>query len=252
MDRKSHRIGAVAVFPFLFLWLLASTAAYGTACVAAGIFSRKFAQGIGRAWCRHLLCLIGVRVRVTGVEKLVRSACYAFFANHQSALDIPVLYAGLPYPLCFIAKKELFRIPFFGWGIAAMGHVRIDRSSARKARDSFIRGVERCKKHSFSLVLFPEGTRSVDGTLGEFKQGSFTLAREAGIKVVPVALRLARERLPKKGLLVRPGPVDLVIGDPLDPAGMDKRELSLNVRGCIEKMVNSASDSYSPEQTPAV
>lgn len=239
MDRENRRIGTVLAFPFFLLWLLASTVAYSTACIVGGMVSRRFAQFVARAWCRHLLRVIGVRMNVTGAEKLSLEKRYVFFANHQSALDIPLLYSGLSHPLCFIAKKELFLIPFFGWGIAVVGHVRIDRSSARNARESLARGVEHLKRHRLSLVLFPEGTRSADGTLGEFKQGSFALALDAGVAVVPVAIRKANERLRKKSMIVRPGPVYLDIRDPIDPTGMEKSELARKIREEIEKVVNS-------------
>ena len=86
---------------------------------------------------------------------------YVFIANHQSDFDIPVLYEGLFPNLSFIAKKELFMLPFFGWGMAAVGHIWIDRKNARKARKSITRAVNRLKRNHVSLVLFPEGTRSV-------------------------------------------------------------------------------------------
>jgi 1-acyl-sn-glycerol-3-phosphate acyltransferase len=237
VDRKNLSVGTFIAFPLQLLWLLASTVAYGSGCMVTGLFSQRLSQAIGGAWCRHLLVMLGVRVVVTGAEKLARGERYVFFANHQSALDIPVLYTGLSRALCFIAKKELFLIPFFGWGMAAMGHVSIDRSSPRRARESLARGVERLVNQNFSLILFPEGTRSVDGMLGEFRKGSFSLALEAGVAVVPVALRKANERLPKKSLLIRPGTVLLDICDPIMPEGMGKVGLAGTVREKIEKIV---------------
>jgi 1-acyl-sn-glycerol-3-phosphate acyltransferase len=238
MDRQNRRMIRILAFPFLMFMFLASVVVYATVCIVTGIFSRKLSQSVGGAWGRHLLFILGVRVIVRGGEKLDRGRRYIFFSNHQSALDIPVLYSGLSRPLCFIAKKELFLIPFFGWGLAAMGHVSIDRASPRKAKESLARGVERLKKQSFSLILFPEGTRSRDGTLGEFKQGSFSLALESGAAVVPVALRKVNERLPKKSLMVTPGPVYIDICDPIDPSGMEKSELAKKVREEIGKIVS--------------
>jgi 1-acyl-sn-glycerol-3-phosphate acyltransferase len=240
MDWKNRRIGAVAAFPFLLLWVLVSTTVYSIGCVVTGVFSRRLSQSIGGAWNRHLLFMLGVRVIVKGREKLAPGEPYVFFANHQSALDIPVLYSGLARPLCFIAKKELFMIPFFGWGMAGMGHVSIDRSSARKARESLVSGVGRLKRNSFSLILFPEGTRSADGILGEFKQGSFSLALDAGVTVVPVAIHGSYECLPKKSLLVNPGIVYVDICDPLVPAGMEKEFLAERVREAIARIVTQA------------
>jgi 1-acyl-sn-glycerol-3-phosphate acyltransferase len=202
-----------------------------------GIFSKTLAQIIGSAWNRHLLWLARITVCVKGREKLKSKTCYVFFSNHQSALDIPILYAAIRYPLVFIAKKELFRIPIMGWGMKGMGHIVLDRSNPRKARGALNLAVKRLKKSSLSLVLFPEGTRSVDGILGDFKQGSFALALEAGVSVVPVTIEKANKLLPKKGILIRSGTVSVTIGDPIDPKGMDKGALSAMVRSEIEKVI---------------
>lgn len=237
MDWKNGRIAAALRFPFLFLWFFASGALYSSACLLLGQFSKRAAQVVARYWNVHLLFMLGVRLTVRGAEKLAPGARYLFFANHQSALDIPVLYAGIGRPVSFIAKKELFWIPFFGWGLSAVGHVRIDRSSARRARDSLLRGVANLNKYGLSLILFPEGTRSPDGRLGEFKQGAFSVAFEAGVPVVPVAIRKTFECLPKKSFAIRRGTVYLDFCDPIDPAGMDRSGLAARVRSEIEKVV---------------
>jgi 1-acyl-sn-glycerol-3-phosphate acyltransferase len=137
--------------------------------------------------------------------------------------------------ISFIAKKELFLIPIFGWGMAAVGHIWIDRSNARKARDSIIRAVKHLHKSQVSLVLFPEGTRSVDGTISDFKTGSFTLAMQAGVQAVPVVLHDTRLCLPKSVLIVRPGVIHIDICEPLDvnEAEISKAELSNKIRNII-------------------
>lgn len=222
---------------FIMLWVVATFLLYAALCTLTGLFSRLLTQAIGRNWMVVFLKLAGVKIKVTGNEKLDRNECYVFFANHSSLLDIPVLFASVNNQLAFIAKKELFWVPVMGWGMHGMGHVSIDRSSPRKAFTSFKKAVEHLKKERLSLVLFPEGTRSVDGRLGEFKQGSFTLAIDAGVRVVPVAIRGTAKCLPKKKLLVRPGEVLLDIGDPISPAGMKKSELMALVREKIASIV---------------
>lgn len=222
---------------FIIPWVVVTVALYGALCTAAGLFSRMLAQAIGRNWMVVFLKLAGIRLTVTGIEKLDRGECYIFIANHSSLLDIPVLFAGITNPLAFIAKKELFWIPVMGWGMRGMGHVSIDRSSARKALVSFRKAVERVKKECVSPVIFPEGTRSVDGRLGEFKQGSFTLALEAGVRIVPVAVRNSGACLPKKKLCVRPGEIKVDIGDPITIGGMDKHSLMVLVREKIAAIV---------------
>jgi 1-acyl-sn-glycerol-3-phosphate acyltransferase len=212
-----------------FFWILVSTVAYGTAIILVSIFNTGLARYIAHLWCIHLLFVCGVRVRAIGAEKLSRQERYVFIANHSSFFDIPTLYAGLPFSLSFIAKKELFFIPFFGWGIAAIGHIWIDRENARQARKSITRAIGKLKRRSISLVLFPEGTRSITGEVAEFRRGSFTLAIEAGVPVVPVTVRGTRDLLPKKSLFFKPGLATLVIGDPVYPqelAGIDKQKLS--------------------------
>jgi 1-acyl-sn-glycerol-3-phosphate acyltransferase len=223
----------------IFVWVVITVPLWAVVCTVTGLFSRAITQMIGRSWMPLFLKLAGVKITVRGIEKLDKNECCLFFANHSSLLDIPVMYAGVKNPLVFIAKKELFWIPFMGWGMRGMGHVSIDRSSARKALVSFKKAIERVKKERLSLVLFPEGTRSVDGSLGEFKQGSFTIALDAGIKVVPIVLRNTRACLPKKELLVRPGAVSIDICDPIDVTGMDKRTLMLLVREKIEKTLDA-------------
>ncbi|MBN1129733.1 MAG: 1-acyl-sn-glycerol-3-phosphate acyltransferase [Chitinispirillaceae bacterium] len=223
---------------FLMVWVVVSVTSYGFCCAIAGMFSKKIAQGIGRVWNRHLLFLARIRVEVHGSEKLADDTCYVFFANHQSALDIPVLFTGLRQPLVFIAKKELFWIPLMGWGMHGMGHIVLDRSNPRKARDALTKAVKRLHRHRFSLTLFPEGTRSMDGALADFKQGSFALALEAGVPVVPVAIEKTNECLRKKSMVIRPGTVYLTVCDPIVPQGMEKSQLAAKVRAEIQNVLN--------------
>jgi 1-acyl-sn-glycerol-3-phosphate acyltransferase len=213
----------------VFVWAGLATMLYGTTVLCVAPFSNRLARRIAHLWCLHLLFLCGVRVATEGAEKLRGIDRCVFIANHQSYFDIPVLYAGLPFSLSFIAKKELFFIPFFGWGIAAIGHIWIDRDNARAARKSITRAIDKLKRQDISLVLFPEGTRSMSGEVGEFKRGSFTLAFEAGVPVVPVSIRGTREILPKHQGMFMPGAATVVIGDPMRPeelSGIDKTRLS--------------------------
>jgi 1-acyl-sn-glycerol-3-phosphate acyltransferase len=240
MARQSGGIRAVPRILyclFFLIWVIVSAIAYGFCCFITGIFSKTLAQIIGSAWNRHLLRLARITIQVKGRERLKSKTCYVFFSNHSSALDIPILYTAINIPIVFIAKKELFWIPIMGWGMKGMGHIVLDRSNPRKARVALNLAVRRLKKSNFSLVLFPEGTRSVDGKLGEFKQGSFALALEARVSVVPVAIQKANELLPKKAIMVRSGTVFVTIGDPIDPKGMDKSELCARVRSEIEKVI---------------
>ncbi len=228
------------------VWVVFSTCLYAAAASLLSLVSRRAGRKVARLWNVHVLGAGGVRVKVVGREKLSASERYVFMANHQSALDIPVLYAGIGEQLSFIAKKELFMIPVFGWGMAAVGHVWIDRQNARRAHASIARAIRKLKKENVSLILFPEGTRSRDGRVGDFKSASFRLALQAGVKLVPVAIKGAIDRLPRNSFSVVPGEVVLEIGDPISEEQLklsSKNELCERVHGVIKEMVEGESIS---------
>lgn len=237
MARGMARIWLLPFRCFLVVWVIASAAGYSATAIALAPFFATTARRVGRLWMKHLLFFSGVRVITTGAEKLNATDHYIFVANHQSYYDIPVLCSGLPFFLSFIAKKQLFSIPIFGWAMAAVGHIWIDRTNARKAGKSILRAVSKLDKDNISLVLFPEGTRSETDALGAFKRASFTLALKAGVSVVPVAIVGARNIMAKSSLRLMPGTVRLMVGDPIPfPAitGLDKNAVSALVR---EKMI---------------
>lgn len=241
MARKNSRMSLIGTLhaTFFVVWTIVSTIVYGTVCILSSLFSLHIARKIGQLWNVHLLAVGGVKLKLRGAEKLDKNKRYVFIVNHQSALDIPAIYAGMKHAVSFIAKKELFFIPIFGWAMAAIGHIKIDRSNARKARDSIIRAVKHLQKAHVSLVLFPEGTRSVDGSIGEFKTASFALALQAGVQVVPVVLHDTRLCLPKSAMVLRPGVIHIDICDPIDVREKEtsKVELSNKIRNIISEVI---------------
>jgi 1-acyl-sn-glycerol-3-phosphate acyltransferase len=223
-------VAAVVVFTVVYIPIVFMTV----------LISRKLSRKFARLWSRHVLATGGVGVKVVGADKLDGKERYIFISNHQSALDIPIIYVGLSEQISFIAKKELFMIPFFGWGMWAVGHISIDRQNARKAHASIAKAVQRLNKENVSLILFPEGTRSKDGKVLDFKTASFTLALQAGVKLVPVAIKGAIDRLPPKSSRIVPGEVEFVIGDPIpveELKKMNKGEVCERVREAIVAMV---------------
>jgi 1-acyl-sn-glycerol-3-phosphate acyltransferase len=146
-------------------------------------------------------------------------------ANHASLLDIPALFAQLPYQFHIMAKKELFYTPFLGWYLRAAGHFAIDRSDPRKTARS-IRRVVLALRKGRSLAVFPEGTRSADGSLKEFKPGAFKIALRARALIVPVTIRGAHTVLPKGSLTPRFGRIDVLIGEPIETASYSDDQLT--------------------------
>ena len=179
---------------------------------------------------------IGAHIRVRGSENLEPARAYVYMANHCSLVDIPALFAYLPYQFRIMAKKELFYVPFMGWHLWTAGNFPVDRSDPRKTAHSLRKVVEGIRGGK-SLAVFPEGTRSPDGKLRDFKPGSFKIAVRAGVPIVPIAIRGTHEILPKHSLVPRPGEVEVIIGKPIctrGPSERDVRALMVAVHTAIE------------------
>ncbi|MHB8790399.1 MAG: lysophospholipid acyltransferase family protein [Desulfobulbaceae bacterium] len=190
--------------------------------------SQRKGQLFPRLWGRTMCALAGVRVRVLGTENLEAGQTYIFMGNHVSQFDIFTFQGYSPHDFRWIVKKELFRIPVFGAAMRRAGLVAIDRSHGREAMKSLNAAAENINSGA-SVLIFPEGTRSIDGTLQPFKAGVITLAIKAGVPVVPVGFVGTYEVLPKGRLLVNPGEVILRIGRPISIRGYtmkDKHELA--------------------------
>jgi 1-acyl-sn-glycerol-3-phosphate acyltransferase len=198
------------------LWLGISTAVYTCIVLIIRPFSYNAAYAVARNWCRLVVLFSGIRLTVEGMENLDRQGHYMFIINHTSAYDIPILVMSIPLHINFIAKKELFSIPFFGQGIRALGHIPLNRSNPRKAHASIKNAVKQVREKHRSMMLFPEGTRSLTGRVGEFKRASFALVKEAGITMVPILIHGADKVANKKSWYLSPGPVKLIISDPVD------------------------------------
>ena len=225
--------------------LLVVTTALSMLTILSAPFGSRIPHFCARTWARLWLACAGVRVRCTGLERLDRSRCYVFVCNHQSALDIPLLFTTLPFRICFIAKKELLLVPFLGWGTAALGCVYIDRGNARRAHASMTAATDKLRRGRGSLVIFPEGTRSEDGIVQAFKTGSFHLAIQTGVALVPVAIHDSRMVLPKHSFLVGPGPVLLEIGAPIAVDGLvraNKAALAERVQAIVAGMVGERNE----------
>jgi 1-acyl-sn-glycerol-3-phosphate acyltransferase len=185
-----------------------------------------------RAWSVLGLWLAGARVEVVQMPALPPGPVI-FASNHESALDIWVLFKTLPRGFRFIAKQELFRLPVFGWYLALGGHIPVDRTNRARAVTS-LRRAGQAVRAGTSLVVFPEGTRSRDGRVQPFKKGPFVVAKEAGVPVIPVAISGSGAITPSKVVAVHPGTIRIAAGEPVDPARFpDKEALLAEVRGRI-------------------
>jgi len=173
---------------------------------------------------------------VHGLENLKPKQKYIFVGNHESALDIPIALATLPYNIVFMAKKELFRIPLFGWAMWAVGMIRVDRQNREQAKLSVQRALDKIARQEISVLVYPEGTRTYTGEMQRFKKGSFILAIQTGLPVVPITICGAFDVVPKKSLVLKQGMVELFIDPPLPTADLtlaDRDQLMQNTREII-------------------
>jgi 1-acyl-sn-glycerol-3-phosphate acyltransferase len=195
--------------------------------------SGNFGHRCARAWSWLILKTSGVRVSVEGLERLDPSRSYVFAANHQSTYDIPILFASLPFQLRIIAKESLGKIPFMGWHLWRAGHVLVDRSNPGAG---VVKKMARLVAAGHSLIVFPEGTRSVDGAVGRFKGGSFVIALQSALPVVPITITGSRLVMAKGELTVRPGDVSVVVHEPIETSAIPRdavRDLADQVRATV-------------------
>ena len=241
----------MAVPPFHWwrtvFFLIPSIAIYtivlGTMSIASSLYERNghFAHWCARTWSRLILATTGVRVDVTGLERLEPGRTYVFVSNHQSIYDTPVIFASLPFQLRIIAKESLARFPVLGWHLKRGGHLFVDRR--HPDRPGILRRWRALVADGLSLIIYAEGTRSADGRVARFKAGSFLLAIEAGLPVVPVAVIGTRAIMPKGRLRTEPGRVLLVVHAPIpappiaSPTVHDAKAFAARVHGTVATTV---------------
>jgi 1-acyl-sn-glycerol-3-phosphate acyltransferase len=194
---------------------------------------------LARSWSGWVTSFAGVTIVVDNRAQLTPNQPYVFMANHASSLDIWAMFLVVPRRMRMIAKKQLAKIPLFGWAMWAGRFIFIDRQNGVAARRSIEEAGQRIHNGE-SVLIFPEGTRTRDGSLGPFKKGGFHLAVRAGVAIVPVALKGTRELMPRGSLLLRSGTIKAIIGEPIPTQGLsDEERAALNdrVRAAVAAML---------------
>jgi 1-acyl-sn-glycerol-3-phosphate acyltransferase len=227
------------------LFLVLGTVVVGLWALPVSLFPRG-ADGVfllSKLWAWGLLASSGVRARVRFDAPLDPRQGYVFLGNHQSMFDIPLVIASVPVQLRFAAKRSLFRIPVFGWAIRAGGLIPVDRGDPGKARATFAAAHERLGRGT-SVLLFPEGSRSLDGLIHPFERGGFLLALKTGLPIVPVGIEGTLPVQRRGSAKIRGGPVAIHYGEPIDPKafGIRRRaDLEAFVRTRLEELAHAES-----------
>ena len=196
---------------------------------------------LARIWARCILFVSGVRVRAEGLEKIDLSKPYVIAANHASYMDTPVILSFIKLQFRFLAKEELFKIPFLGSHLKAAGHVPVPREDPRAAIKTMSQAAENIREKAISMLIFPEGGRTRDGHLQPFKEGVAYIAIKAGVPIVPVGITGTRAVIPMGSGVVKPGRVTLRVGDPIATEGLtlkDRQAITDRVRESVSQLLS--------------
>jgi 1-acyl-sn-glycerol-3-phosphate acyltransferase len=216
------------------LFLIPFTLFCSLCAVTAGLFdaSGRSGHACARFWSLWCLRVARIRLLVSGLDLVPNRGPVIYMGNHQGNFDIHALSLAIPRQFSWVAKEELFRVPVFGAAMRRAGYIPLDRSDGRKALKSMKLAAERIAAGA-SVVIFPEGTRTPDGSLLPFKRGAFLLAAKAGVPIVPFTINGSREINPRNRLKLKPGTISVSFAAPILSAGIPERELMERVREAI-------------------
>ena len=224
---------------FFFVFFAPLTVGCSIVAIIGTLFDATgaFAHGCARFWSRTSLAMAGVKLTVSGLNWVPIEGPVIYMGNHQGNFDILALTLAIPRRFSWLAKEQLFRVPFFGAAMRRAGYIPLDRSDGRQALKSIDEAARRIRE-GVSVVVFPEGTRTCDGTLLPFKKGGFILASRAAVPVVPFTINGSMAINPRNRFELYPGTISITFAEPVRPEGTGNtaRELLLEqVRAAITR-----------------
>ncbi len=235
-------LAALRSFTFIAV-MVVTVIPWGLLCLLCAPLPLSFRYRVTVKWPRGMIhaarWLCGIRWQVKGWENLPDGPA-VLLCKHQSTWETFWLVAWMPRELCFVFKRELLFVPFFGWGIGLLDMIHIDRSKGRYAFESVVaQGSRKLAAHRW-IIVFPEGTRIPPGEKGNYKTGGPRLAIRTGAPVVPIAVNAGR-LWPKKTFIKTPGLITVSIGQPMQSADRSPEELTTAVEAWIEREMRTIS-----------
>jgi 1-acyl-sn-glycerol-3-phosphate acyltransferase len=232
---------------WLGLWVAIATIVLGIPVMIAGLLSRTgdLAFSISKLWAYTMLAVSFVRTEIKNKEKIKKGTPYIIISNHQSLYDIISLVTTLGIQYRWFIKKEVLKIPIFGYALYASRNIFIDRTNTTKAIESIKKGIDRLPK-GVSVMVFAEGTRSPDGQIHEFKKGGFMVAIAHKIPILPVTVNGSRRVLPKGSLTMKQGKIQIVIGDPIDTIGYTTDTVDALIAKTRRVVMGNFNSEYTP------
>ena len=214
--------------------------------IIIGLYTRKNPYGemnnrLMRNWCKLILNMCGIKLISEGLEHVITDHSCIILANHQSAFDIPVIGFLINATVRFMAKKEIFQIPILGSAMKGAGIFIVDRQNRTQAIESIKKAIQLLQQNTIAIVGFPEGTRTPDGQVHDFKKGLFMMALDSGVPILPVSISGADKRAKKKSINIRPGPIKVVVHPPVDVTrygNANRDQLIKDVRDIIISQVD--------------
>ena len=232
---------------WLGFWAAFATVTLGIPVMVAGLLSRtgNLAFSISKLWAYTMLAVSFVRTEIKNKDKILKGTSYIIISNHQSHYDIIALVTRLGIQFRWIIKKEILKIPIFGYALNASRNIFIDRSNTTSAIESINKGFDRLPK-GVSVMVFAEGTRSPDGKIHEFKKGGFIAAVQRKIPILPVTVNGSRRVMRKGSFTLKPGKIQIIIGDPTDASSYTID----TVQELIDKTRQTIMANFDPEHVP--
>lgn len=234
---------SAVIVPLFLLFTLLMSAIF---ILMMAVRLRRAGEAVIQIWSQLFLLMAPVHWEAEGVENVVPGEQYFFLSNHLSNFDIPLLFRAIPTPIRFLAKKELYKIPVLAQALHVAGMVKIDRGAGARSYLAINEGVAKAKERGYSIIVFPEGTRSRGGELGTFKKGAFRMAVTTGLPIVPVTLHGTWEVWPPEAKVFHRGHAKVVIHPPIETAHLevsDAAGLRDEVYGIISRQFDALHQS---------